>query len=254
MKKSATITKDHLRAAKAGNSAAAEHIMDAMQLRLAKEANRISGKFHVEDAISAGRVAVWEAIVENDTTDDRAAFETFALFKARNAMVDFVRSNGSGPTVPERTAGRYDLIMRLVEDDYQAGVDLIESSNDPELGSVEAFTAAHNALGHDVKHFDLVRSNDEGEDEGDANMDLADPEVDVEATALNRVVVEHMLASVTEREAQILCYTYGIGGFPTLKDQEIAELLGISRSRVVNIRKDSLATLAESNTEIGHLA
>ena len=56
-----------------------------------------------------------------------------------------------------------------------------------------------------------------------------------------------MLDGCTDRERAILERTYGINGQPEQKDADIAATLGISRPRVVTIRKAAISRLAETN-------
>ncbi len=49
--------------------------------------------------------------------------------------------------------------------------------------------------------------------------------------------------SLTEREREIICYRYGLFGYPVKTQREIAALLGISRSYVSRIEKIALKKL-----------
>ena len=52
--------------------------------------------------------------------------------------------------------------------------------------------------------------------------------------------------TLTDREREIICYRYGIFGYPVKTQREIAELLGISRSYVSRIEKLALKKLEKA--------
>lgn len=241
-----TISNKTVEEAKAGSDAAANEIFNTVRPMLGKLANRIGGQYEVEEVMSVGREAVWEAVLSFDSS--KASFITHAYAAARVAMLRFISANNPGPSVPWRTVQRYQHVMELADGDVGKALLLMDESDDStELGSVDTFLAVHAALS-DTHHTDFqVRgSDDDGEP---TERELADP-VDVEETALNRVVVDALFGECTEREVLILSMTYGIGGHPEMKDQDIADAVGISRPRVVTIRKAAQERLAAANTEL----
>jgi RNA polymerase sigma factor (sigma-70 family) len=231
-----SLTTEMIDRAKNGDPAAAETIFKYLEPQLAKLAHTMCGKYHIEDAISEARVAVWEAL-STFNPDMGANFATHANKKAAMAISAFISGNNDGPTIPGRTARRYHKIMRDVSGDYNAAIKRVRESADSTVdGSEAAFKAAHDALG-EVRHFDMQPAEDDAAS-ADALEAMVPQDHSVEDTALNNALVDLLLADCDEREVLILSMTYGLGDHRQMVDAEIAEAVGISRSRVVSIRTD----------------
>ena len=238
------ITNATVAAAAAGDTTAADTIIAAMNPQVTKLVNKTCGQYHREDGMSEAAVAVWESILTFDP-DNTAQFMTFAHGNVRRALMSFVSTNTPGPTVPERSAKRYASNMAAAGGDASRALKMLtESTLDrTETGSPAAFTAAHIAL-TDTKHVDrLTREGEEGELE---TVEIS-ATIDVETTALNRVQTEQMLALCSTKESDIIVRTYGLNGHEPHTDAETATALGISRPRVVTIRKAALVRIATSN-------
>jgi RNA polymerase sigma factor (sigma-70 family) len=243
----ATVSHAQVAAAKAGNATAAADIISAVEPMIAKLAHTMCGKFHTEDALSEGRLAVYECLSTFDP-ERGAAFTTHAYQKASMAISEFVSSNTPGPTVPGRTVRRYNAVMEQANGDFDVALALVAGASDrTEHGSVAGFMATHTSM-QAPKHTDrVVTDGDEGET---VAVEIQDGYTDVEEEATNKVVVRDLLAGCSEREVLILSMTYGIGGQTEMKDQDIADTMGISRSRVVTIRKAAQLRLSAENTDL----
>lgn len=240
-----TVTNQTVAAAKAGHQDAVSHIITAMRPQTTKMVNKLVGQYHREDATSEASLALWEAVVSYNP-DSSAAFMTYAHGKIRIALMSFVSTNNPGPTVPERSVKRYQSNMDKAGGDPQKALRMVEAANNvTDVGSPEAFVAAHNALTYPTNINKMTHlQNADGEIVSD---DVYDSRVDVSTTATNNVMTASMLASLTPRQANILERTYGLNGYTEQKDNDIATALNISRPRVVTIRKAALAVLATTN-------
>ncbi len=94
-----------------------------------------------------------------------------------------------------------------------------------------------------------------GDDTGLTYMDVVsdprrmDEEVeDAQEAAGLRALVQR---SLTGRDRQIIVLRYGFGGQPPLTQQQVAELLGISRSYVSRLESRTLALLRRKLEEDG---
>lgn len=244
-----TITNEMVAQAKAGNSQAAAAIVTDMAKTIDRWATALCGKHHHDDAVAEGMAALWEAVLTFDP-DRGVVFYTHARRMVRLAIQNFVGSNNDGPSVHERTARRYYALMAEAGDDVTKAAAM---ADDPERNfSSTTFMAAHRAL-EMTDRLDRYTVDEDGGTTStaldEASMTAVDT-VDVEETALNRVVVDALLGECNEREVLILSMTYGIGGHTEMKDQDIADALGISRPRVVTIRKAAQERLAAENTEL----
>lgn len=242
------LTAHTVQQAKDGDTAAAEQIVQNMQRHVQQWATQIAGKHHQDDATLEGMAALWEAVLTYETTHG-ASFYTHARRVVRLAIFNSVANNNDGPTVHERTSRRYFALMRETDGDATKAAALAESAS-INL-SVETFWAAHRALDN-TERFDL----DTSDTTAASVMDTASTSAsdDVEKQALDNIVAEDMLAQLTNRQATILEYTYGLNGHRESKDNEIAAALGISRPRVVTIRGAALRSLAANNQTLKGMA
>ena len=228
-----------------GSTDAANEIVLNMKSNVANWARTIAGKYHVEEATLEGTAALWEAVTTFDSTKG-ASFYTHASRVVRLAIFDMVANNNDGPTVHERTSRRYFALVREANNDINVAARM--AAEDDCSMSVDTFWSAHRAL--DItERFDRTSVNESDDVVESAAMSEASQRttIDVETTALNRVQAEQMLALCSTKESDILVRTYGLNGHEPHTDAETATALGISRPRVVTIRKAALVRIATSN-------
>ena len=239
------ISNETVLAARSGDQSAARLVVQGMEAQSIKLVNKICGHYHRDDGMAEALMAVWEAVRTFDP-ENTATFSTYAHSKIRLALLAFVSTNTPGPTVPERSVKRYNSHMDAANGDPIAALRALDASTSArtQTGSPAAFTAAHMAL-TDPKHIGtMIADSGDGEP---MQTDIRDTNTDVAETATDNVIVSQMLDGCTDRERAILERTYGINGQPEQKDADIAAALGISRPRVVTIRKAATSRLAETN-------
>lgn len=242
------VSNETVKAARAGDQDASRTLVKAMEPQVIKLVTSICGQYHREDGKAEAQLALWDAVLTFDPANV-TTFNTYAHGKVRLALLAFISTNTPGPTVPERSVKRYTSNLAAANGDPELALKMLEESTlaRTQTGSPAAFTAAHTAL-TDPKHIDrLTSEGEEGELEA---VELAATDVDVEETALNRVIVGDLLAGLTSKQAAILERTYGLNGHNEHTDNETATALGISRPRVVTIRKAALRSLASTNPSL----
>ena len=81
-------------------------------------------------------------------------------------------------------------------------------------------------------------------------MDVVSDDCDLLEMVTTRESVEHLRRALTEvlspQEHQVICLRYGLEGKGPLRQREVAELLGISRSYISRIEKRALEKLREA--------
>ena len=230
--------------AQGGDTAAATNLVLNMNGHVANWAREIAGKHHVEETTLEGLTALWEAVQTFDP-ERGASFYTHARRVVRLAMHNVVSNNNDGPTVHERTARRYFALVREANGDIDQAAAMADEGD--RNFSTSTFWAAHRALDN-TERLDRQATDDEAASAMDEASQRSS--VDVEADAINRVITADLLASLTERQAAILERTYGLNGHTEHTDNETAQALGISRPRVVTIRKAALSSLASTNPSL----
>ncbi len=72
---------------------------------------------------------------------------------------------------------------------------------------------------------------------------------DVENKLETKKILEYMKSSLTKREFEIMCYRFGILGYPLLTQREIALKLGISRSYISRLETKAVAVIKQKFEE-----
>ena len=103
-----------------------------------------------------------------------------------------------------------------------------------------------------VRHVSLDAPIANSED-SDATMldlyssdDAPEPDLNLMAESL-REEVAHGLAMLSPREMEVIASYYGLKGYPALTLEEIAELYGLTRERVRQIKERAIRRLRKSS-------
>jgi RNA polymerase sigma factor for flagellar operon FliA len=208
---------------------------------------RIHGKLELDDLVSAGTVGLINA-VENFEPERGLAFSTFATPRIRGAILDHLRRWDHVPRSVRRKQrsldqAREELAARLgraptrSEIAEELDVDL-ETVCQWESDAADAVQVALDAPlpgdGKQVTTAEILPGEDGKEPETRINHDQ---EV---------AILTDALGELPERERTILALYYHEG----LKMHQIAEILGVTESRISQIRSKTIKTL---RTRIGHL-
>lgn len=209
--------------------------------------NKIRKRMDLDDLVSAGTVGLVNA-VENFEPERGLAFSTFATPRIRGAMLDHLRKWDHVPRSVRRKQralreAREELTHRIGRDPTKLE---IAEELDLDLDTVcrwesDASDAVRVALdaplpgeGKRVTSAEVLPG-----ETGEAYADGINHHEEVEA-------LKEAVAQLSERERTILSLYYYEG----LKMREIGEVLGITESRVSQIRSGILRTL---RGQIGHL-
>lgn len=208
---------------------------------------RIRGKLEIDDLVSAGTVGLINA-VESFEPERGLAFSTFATPRIRGAILDHLR--------------RWDHVPRSVRR-KQRSLEEAREALTGRLGRAPTRTEIADELEVDLET--VCRWESDVSDAVHVALDAPLPgegknltsgevvpgetgEATEEAIAHDEEVVllRDAIQTLPERERQILALYYHEG----LKMREIAEVLGVTESRISQIRSKSLKTL---RAELGHL-
>lgn len=208
---------------------------------------RIRGKLEIDDLVSAGTVGLINA-VDNFEPERGLAFSTFATPRIRGAILDHLRRWDHVPRSVRRKQRSLDqaretLTVRLGREPNQVE---IARELDVDLDTVsrwqsDAADAVQVALdaplpgeGKQVTTAEVVP--------GETGARTEDAITHDEEVA----ILQEAVAALPERERTILALYYYEG----LKMHQIAEILGVTESRISQIRSKIMKTL---RADIGHL-
>lgn len=201
----------------------------------------LSVKVELDDLISAGSIGLMNAVDSFDPGRG-LAFSTFAAPRIRGAILDDLRRNDHVPrsirrkqrqiaTATEALSGRLDRKPDERETAREMGVDIDTywrwKADTEEAVQVSLDQPISNGGGHTTTPSDLLEGSSGDEIEGVLNHEQ---EVDV---------MRREILNLKERERIVLSLYY----FEELKLHQIAEVLGLTESRVSQIRSKALATL-----------
>ncbi len=196
-----------------------------------------------EDLVQVGMIGLLAAVRRFDPTFGKS-FESFAIPTIIGEIKRFIRDKTWSVHVPRRIKELGPKIRKAVDEltnDNQESptvkeiADYLEVSEEDILETME-MGRSYKALsvdrkieadsdGSTVAILDLVGNNEDGFD----NID-------------HKMLLEKILPVLSEREQQILKYTY----FENMSQKETGELLGISQMHVSRLQRRSLRKLRES--------
>jgi RNA polymerase sigma factor FliA len=205
-------------------------------------AARLPDTLERDDLIQAGMIGLLDAIEKYDNRRE-AQFRTYAEFRIKGAMLDDLRAGDWVPRSVRDNADRVGLAMKeltytlgRVPEDIEVATKLGISL--PEYHALLVKSRAIYLLSVE----DLQRPNEEG-DAGDVFDILEDPFCSDPLEALSlKDLHSHMttaVAALPEKERLVLSLYFDEG----LNLKEIGEVLGITESRVSQIRTQAILRL-----------
>jgi RNA polymerase sigma factor for flagellar operon FliA len=205
-------------------------------------AARLPDTLDREDLIQAGMIGLLDAIEKYDSRRE-AQFRTYAEFRIKGAMLDDLRAGDWVPRSVRENADRVSSAMKEltnslghIPDDAEVAAKLGISIADYHHLLVKSRTI------HLLHIEDLQRPNEEG-DTGDVFDVLEDPFCSdpLDTLALHDLHSRMALAvkNLPEKERLVLSLYYDEG----LNLKEIGEVLGITESRVSQIRTQAILRL-----------
>lgn len=196
---------------------------------------RLPRSVPVDDLIQAGLEGLLQAAEKYEAGGD-ASFETFAGIRIRGAIIDEVRRNQWGTRSMYRASRQISEAIEAFE--RREGREAQDADVARELGvDLEQY---HRMLG-DVASGQVLSLEDlseEGEASTGFESDEEPPDTRVERASLRRALAA-AIATLPEREQQVLSLYY----VEELNLKEIGEVLGVSESRVCQIRSKAACRL-----------
>lgn len=206
------------------------HVARKMQKHLSTEAS-------LDDLVSAGSVGLMSA-AENFEPQRGLAFSTFALPRIRGAILDDLRKQDRVPRSVRRKARALHAARELVA--QRSGHSAVDKDVAAELGvSVETVWSwdADLAAAQIVRIDPVAR-----EDEDRMSPQFASDEESIDDRLEKQsslAMLRGALGALPPRERQVLALYY----YEELTQQQIAQVLGVTESRVSQIRSHAVARL-----------
>jgi RNA polymerase sigma factor (sigma-70 family) len=224
------ITARQVEDARRGDQRAAEAIVEAVRPTVQAIAGAYCSGDHLEDATAEGLAAVWAAVVTYHPGYP-VDFETVARQAAARAILDYLATTGSGPTVSPRTARRYYALLRAAGGDLHAAAKLAASPGSDITPAT--LWAVHAALtGTEPMRDEPARPVAEDDQPGYG------------------AAVAKLFAVLTDEERCVVSMAHGLGDLAPMSDRRIAEVLGTSRRHVQRVRSTALDKLRQRAADL----
>lgn len=196
----------------------------------------------LQDLVSAGSMGLVQAVETFDFTRG-LAFSTFAAPRIRGAILDELRRWDHAP----RSVRRKQRTLAKVTEQLAAELGRVPDAAEIAAALEVDVTTVHDwqASAEEAVHVPLDRPADSSDGQVApldyvAGMTADDIEAGVNAQQEARLLRAHIM-QLRERERAVLALYY----FKQLKMHEIAQVLGLTESRISQIRTKALATLRE---------
>lgn len=204
----------------------------------------------LSDLINEGNVGLIKAARRFDETKG-FKFISYAVWWIRQSILQAIVENSRIVRMPLNKVGSYNKVNEA----YIHFVQLAEREpTDDELADLLDMSPreVQTMMLSTVRHVSLDAPIANSED-SDATMldlyssdDAPEPDLNLMAESL-REEVAHGLAMLSPREMEVIASYYGLKGYPALTLEEIAELYGLTRERVRQIKERAIRRLRKSS-------
>ena len=204
----------------------------------------------LSDLINEGNVGLIKAAKRFDETKG-FKFISYAVWWIRQSILQAIVENSRIVRMPLNKVGSYNKVNEA----YIHFVQLAEREpTDDELADLLDMSPreVQTMMLSTVRHVSLDAPIANSED-SDATMldlyssdDAPEPDLNLMAESL-REEVAHGLAMLSPREMEVIASYYGLKGYPALTLEEIAELYGLTRERVRQIKERAIRRLRKSS-------
>jgi len=205
----------------------------------------VSYNAHVEyeDLVSYGIIGLIDAIEKFDITK-KIKFETYANFRIRGSIIDQLRSLDWIPRSMRQKYKNLEKVISKLQNEH--GADIKDELIAKELGIT---LNELNKLMADVSLFSLVSLDEKIEENSNFSIKSNNLEMSPEGNLFDKetkLILKDRIDSLPERERTIISLYY----YSELTYKEIAEILGISESRISQLHSKSIIKLRTSIEEL----
>ena len=232
------VTIETIQKAQQGDKTALEEILSALEPLIQKNIRSLGIERSArEDLAQDARLAVMEAL-PRFTPNAGRSLVSFMEHRIRGAIINSSGTYEYGFTLPQDVTVDYLKAVSSTETLTEAREYAVSQGM-----SAHRFDSAHAAMNGVLG----VRESGDSDDEDGRSVQV--PSSSFEGSLVENLVVQDAVAALPDRERQIVTLAFGLDGGKELVDREIADIMGIDRSRVNRIKKRAMSMLEEALKE-----
>lgn len=195
-----------------------------------------SGKSQLEDIVSNGMITLIKAVESFDPLRE-IKFETYASIRIRGSIVDYIRSQDWVPRTARERADQIEDCFARLRDRFLREPTLGEIAGELNMERTEVEKILCDAHPYNIMSFeDVLTGRDEGFDIEDVTN--LPPHALYQKKELKKVLAQ-AIDQLSLKERTVISLFY----YEDLKIREIADVMGISSSRVCQIHSAALMKL-----------
>lgn len=222
-----------------------EHYVNIVKIVAGKLYNSLGGKVSMDDLYSAGILGLIDSVDKFDIDRD-LKFETYATFRIRGAILDDIRALDWVPRSIRSKSKKLETAVSELSHQYNRLPTTIELSKHIGISEDEVKELLQETSVYNVISLEDFLTNREDDKPRDIKSDSKTPE-DEFMDAHHKEMVVAALNQLKERDKLLMSLYY----YEDLTYKEIAELLGISESRVSQIHSKLVLELREILKKMG---
>ena len=236
------------RARKAGETAARDALVErhlGLVYHVARQLiGRLPETFDLDDLVGVGTLGLMQAVEAFDP-DRGIAFSTYAVPRVRGAMLDELRKQDWVPRSARAHGRRLEKTRRRLINELGRPATPAEMADALEVDGETYWRWREDAAGATMVNFDSNPSTGDGRESSRLRDLLPDPEADTFPGALEdaneATRLQDALEVLGERERMVLALYF----YEELTLKEIGEVMGLTESRISQIRARALKRLGK---------
>jgi RNA polymerase sigma factor FliA len=198
--------------------------------------SRLPPSVQVDDLVQSGMIGLLEAARNYDPSQG-ASFETYAGIRIRGSMLDEIRKGDWAPRSLHRKVRAITKAVAGIEARFARDARDAEVAKEVGMSLDEYYGILQDASGYRVFSFEDLPAGEESMSEG-LTEKIPEPLVQVENDLFKAALAE-AITGLPEREQLVMSLYYK----EELNLRETGEVLGVSESRVCQIRSQALIRL-----------
>lgn len=203
---------------------------------------RLPSSIEVEDLINTGVLGLIDAI-DKFVTERGVKFKTYAEFRIRGAMLDYLRRQDWAPRSMRRKEKELSGVFRRLEQKLKRQASHEEAAEEMGVSMEEFNSLLYKARGLSMLSLNRPRSDDGDEEAKELGEFIPDEPENSPYELLNKQEIRDLMAQqiddLPDKERMVVSLYY----FNELTMKEVGHILGVTESRVSQLHSSAILRL-----------